>query len=76
LVDAGEQAIATDYHRGLTEKIGDLAKRGAMAKEISREIVGRLDANEVRFVRDHLGIEPAGPAVAFGAQDFRCRSTG
>lgn len=53
---------------GVRDQIADLANSGKTAKEISAALEGRLDPNEVRAVRDDLGIAPAGPSgsIAMG----------
>jgi hypothetical protein len=79
--EAGAAATAPDYvtanraaaveaaaKLGLTDRIGQLAREGNTAKEIVAKLGDdRLDVNDVRAVRDHLGIEPVGPLGVFGA---------
>lgn len=66
--DNAASAVAFAERLGLTGKIGDLAKAGKTAAEISEAIGGKLSAAEVRAVRDHLGIEAAGPSGGLLAQ--------
>jgi hypothetical protein len=52
---------------GLTDEIRRLAEQGNLtAKQISEQLGGRLAPEEVRAVRDSMGIAPIGPAQAFG----------
>lgn len=56
LKDNNASAVELAKKLGLTEKIGELAKQGKTAAEISAAIEGKLDAAQVRSVRDSLGI--------------------
>ena len=60
-IENDAQAVAVADKLGLTEQIGDMARQGLTAKQISEALGGRLDRNQVRAVRDSLGIERAGP---------------
>lgn len=60
-------AVGLADQLGLTYQLGNLARAGKTAKEISEALNGRLSPDEVRAVRDSLGIAPAGPSgFAFG----------
>lgn len=60
------EAVRVAQQLGLTDRIAELARSGKTAAEISKELGGRLTPDEIRAVRDNLGIAPAGPLGVMG----------
>jgi Large polyvalent protein associated domain 39 len=62
------RAAAVDQanRTGMNQTIGEMARQGRTAAQISEALGGKMTADEVRAVRDSLGIQPAGPLMTPG----------
>jgi hypothetical protein len=71
-----QSAIDLANKLGVRQQIADMASARNTAKEISIALGGRLDPDEVRAVRDNLGIAPAGPAASIAMGNISPSKTG
>lgn len=64
------EAVRVAQQLGLTDRIAELARQGKTAREISDALGGTLSVDDVRAVRESLGIEAAGPLAAPGGAEI------
>ncbi len=68
MVENNKNAVTLAEALGVTDMIKGMAERGLTAKTISTALGGKLDPDQVRAVRDHLGIAAAGPKTFAGVE--------
>jgi hypothetical protein len=68
MAENNKNAVTLADALGVTDMIKGMAERGITAKAISTALRGKLDVDQVRAVRDHLGIAAAGPKDFVGAE--------